>query len=81
MCALRQCMHPRVGPAGPVHACRLSDYASERRLKMVLHAVAVRLALPTRKARAVVGNNELQSAHGPKEWVFQPALDRGSPAG
>ena len=53
-------MHARVCPPRAMNAHTLRTNLLERVFQMVLNAIAVRLALPTRKRRAVVRDDQLE---------------------
>ena len=61
--ALTRGMHSRVGAPCTVDGDAHSTEGGKSFFEMVLYGVAIRLALPSRKARAVVGDSEAQ-LHG-----------------
>ena len=61
--ALAGGMHARIGAAGPVNGHAAGAERGESFFEVVLDGVAIRLALPSREARAVVGDREAQP-HG-----------------
>ena len=58
--ALAKCVHPGVRPARAMDAQFFSEHLSEGGLHPILDGVAARLALPTCKAGAVVGDDEFE---------------------
>ena len=58
--ALGQRVHSGVGAAGAMDANVFATNLRERFFQVVLNAVAIRLALPARKWRAVIGDDQLE---------------------
>ena len=60
MGALCQGMNAGVGPSRSVDAHRFSCGLSKRPLQMILHGVAMGLALPSGERTAVIGDDQLE---------------------
>ena len=60
MSALSERVHSGVRPPRAMDAQSLPEHLGEGRLDPILDRVAARLALPTREAGAVVGDDELE---------------------
>jgi hypothetical protein len=56
---LRERVNASVRSSSSVHANRFASDALKRALEVILHRVAMRLALPASERRAVVRNDEL----------------------
>jgi len=59
MRALRESVHTRIGAASPVNPDALGTNLFDRAFEMVLDSIAVSLALPAGKRRAVIRDDQL----------------------
>ena len=69
MRALRERVDAGVRSSSAVNAHSSAGEALKRALEMILHRVAMRLALPAGERRAIVSDDQFQSSrHTDKEW-------------
>ena len=61
---LRERVHAGIGAARAMHPQRRAEHAGKGALEVVLHAFAIRLALPAAEGPAVVGDHQLQPLGG-----------------
>jgi hypothetical protein len=71
---LRQCMHPRIRPPRSLRQYFFAGDSSNCRGKCPLHRCRVRLHLPSRELRSVIGENHFEIAHAIFRVLRLPSL-------